>query len=76
MYEALVIALACLLGCFCTGYYLVRVLKGEDIRDLASDNVCGLWFSMSCCWPWPCMPIGATFAHHCAGVNHQMLHCP
>ncbi len=39
MYEVLVLAFAYLLGCFCTGYYLVRVLKGEDIRDLASGNV-------------------------------------
>lgn len=39
MHEALVIAAAYLLGCFCTGYYLVRVLKGVDIRELASGNV-------------------------------------
>ena len=47
MYEALVIALAYLLGCFCTGYYLVRVLKGGYTR-FGSGNVCELWFSISC----------------------------
>lgn len=28
-----------LLGCFTTGYYLVRLLTGQDIRALASGNV-------------------------------------
>lgn len=30
---------AYLLGCFTTGYYLVRLLTGQDIRALASGNV-------------------------------------
>src|ERR1041385_2766283 len=30
---------AYLLGCFTTGYYLVRALKGEDIRTIGSGNV-------------------------------------
>lgn len=38
MRELLVIVAAYLLGCFSTGYYLVRFLKGMDIRDLASGN--------------------------------------
>ena len=27
------------LGCFATGYYLVRMCRGEDIRELGSGNV-------------------------------------
>ena len=27
------------LGCICTGYYLVRLCTGEDIRRLGSGNV-------------------------------------
>src|SRR5258708_5220228 len=30
---------AYVLGCFATGYYLVRVCKGEDIRESGSGNV-------------------------------------
>lgn len=30
---------AYLLGCFSTGYYLVRAKLGEDIRDLGSGNI-------------------------------------
>ena len=37
--EVFIIATAYLLGCFCTGYYLVRLLKGLDIRALFSGNV-------------------------------------
>lgn len=47
MYEALVIALAYLLGCFCTGYYLVRVLKGEGYTRF------GQWQRM-----WSLFPAG------------------
>lgn len=35
----LIIFSAYLLGCFTTGYYLVRLLSGQDIRALASGNV-------------------------------------
>jgi glycerol-3-phosphate acyltransferase PlsY len=35
----LVIFLSYLLGCFTTGYYLVRLATGQDIRTLASGNV-------------------------------------
>jgi glycerol-3-phosphate acyltransferase PlsY len=35
---ALVVICAYLLGCFTTGYYLVRLLTGRDIRDLSSGN--------------------------------------
>ncbi len=28
-----------LLGCFTTGYYLVRLLSGQDIRAVSSGNV-------------------------------------
>lgn len=34
----LIILLSYLLGCFTTGYYLVRMLTGEDIRAVASGN--------------------------------------
>jgi glycerol-3-phosphate acyltransferase PlsY len=34
----LVIFLAYLLGCFTTGYYLVRLATGQDVRTLASGN--------------------------------------
>jgi len=34
----LIISFSYLLGCFTTGYYLVRLLTGRDIRDLASGN--------------------------------------
>jgi len=30
---------AYLLGCFTTGYYLVRLARGHDVRDLGSGNV-------------------------------------
>lgn len=30
---------AYVLGCFATGYYLVRALRGQDIRTLASGNI-------------------------------------
>jgi glycerol-3-phosphate acyltransferase PlsY len=30
---------AYILGCFTTGYYLVRMCRGQDIRDLGSGNV-------------------------------------
>lgn len=33
------ISAAYLLGCFTTGYYLVRFLRGQDIREAASGNV-------------------------------------
>lgn len=35
----LVLFLSYLLGCFTTGYYLVRLATGQDIRTLASGNV-------------------------------------
>jgi glycerol-3-phosphate acyltransferase PlsY len=38
--EASAIAVgAYLLGCFTTGYYLVRMLRGQDIREMGSGNV-------------------------------------
>ncbi|MCL4787099.1 MAG: glycerol-3-phosphate acyltransferase [Verrucomicrobia bacterium] len=38
--QALVCALgAYLLGCFATGYYLVRAVKGQDIRNFESGSV-------------------------------------
>jgi glycerol-3-phosphate acyltransferase PlsY len=39
MNTALVIISAYLLGCFTTGYYLVRLLTGQDIRSLSSGNL-------------------------------------
>lgn len=39
MNTAIVILSAYLLGCFTTGYYLVRLLTGQDIRVLSSGNV-------------------------------------
>ncbi len=39
MNAALVIISAYLLGCFTTGYYLVRLLLGQDIRAISSGNV-------------------------------------
>jgi glycerol-3-phosphate acyltransferase PlsY len=40
MPTTLLIILICyLLGCFTTGYYLVRLFTGQDIRALASGNV-------------------------------------
>lgn len=35
----LILPLSYLLGCFTTGYYLVRLLTGQDIRVLSSGNV-------------------------------------
>jgi glycerol-3-phosphate acyltransferase PlsY len=35
----LILPLSYLLGCFTTGYYLVRLLTGQDIRDVSSGNV-------------------------------------
>ena len=35
----LIILISYLLGCFTTGYYLVRLFTGQDIRALASGNV-------------------------------------
>jgi acyl-phosphate glycerol 3-phosphate acyltransferase len=38
--QASCVALAAyLLGCFTTGYYLIRLRLGQDIRDLGSGNV-------------------------------------
>ncbi|CAH2031377.1 glycerol-3-phosphate acyltransferase [Trichlorobacter ammonificans] len=37
--AATVLMFAYGLGCFCSGYYLVRAAKGIDIRDTASGNV-------------------------------------
>ena len=34
-----VITVSYLLGCFTTGYYLVRLLTGQDIRNTSSGNV-------------------------------------
>lgn len=39
MNTAIIILSAYLLGCFTTGYYLVRLLTGQDIRVLSSGNV-------------------------------------
>lgn len=39
MNAALVIISAYLLGCFTTGYYLVLLLLGQDIRAISSGNV-------------------------------------
>jgi acyl phosphate:glycerol-3-phosphate acyltransferase len=39
MKTCLVILASYLLGCFTTGYYLVRLLAGEDIRTISSGNV-------------------------------------
>jgi glycerol-3-phosphate acyltransferase PlsY len=38
MNEISVIVVAYLLGCINTGYYLVKILTGQDIRTLASGN--------------------------------------
>jgi glycerol-3-phosphate acyltransferase PlsY len=38
LYAIAATILAYLLGCFNTGYYLVRLLTGQDIRTLASGN--------------------------------------
>ena len=38
IHAALAIIIAYLLGCFNTGYYLVRMLTGQDIRTLASGG--------------------------------------
>ena len=35
----LILPLSYLLGCFTTGYYLVRLQTGQDIRDVSSGNV-------------------------------------
>ena len=35
----LILPLSYLLGCFTTGYYLVRLLTGQDIRVVSSGNV-------------------------------------
>jgi glycerol-3-phosphate acyltransferase PlsY len=35
----LILPFSYLLGCFTTGYYLVRLLTGQDIRDVSSGNV-------------------------------------
>lgn len=37
--AGLTIAGAYVMGCFATGYYLVRALRGQDIRTLESGNV-------------------------------------
>lgn len=37
--SLLIIPFSYLLGCFTTGYYLVRLLTGEDVRTTASGNV-------------------------------------
>ena len=37
-HAALAITMAYLLGCFNTGYYLVRMMTGQDIRTLASGG--------------------------------------
>lgn len=37
--AGLVIAGAYVMGCFATGYYLVRALRGQDIRTLESGNI-------------------------------------
>lgn len=37
-HAALAITVAYLLGCFNTGYYLVRMMTGQDIRTLASGG--------------------------------------
>lgn len=34
----LIIPFSYLLGCFVTGYYLVRIVTGQDVRELASGN--------------------------------------
>jgi acyl phosphate:glycerol-3-phosphate acyltransferase len=36
--RLLIIPFSYLLGCFTTGYYLVRVVNGQDIRAIASGN--------------------------------------
>ncbi|MBK5274876.1 MAG: glycerol-3-phosphate acyltransferase [Desulfuromonadales bacterium] len=38
IHATLAITIAYLLGCFNTGYYLVRMLTGQDIRTLASGG--------------------------------------
>ena len=38
MQETVTIVCAYLLGCLTSGYYLVRLLTGEDIRTIASGN--------------------------------------
>jgi len=37
--DLAVIGISYLLGCFTTGYYLVRLLTGQDIRTISSGNV-------------------------------------
>jgi glycerol-3-phosphate acyltransferase PlsY len=38
IHAALAIIITYLLGCFNTGYYLVRMMTGQDIRTLASGG--------------------------------------
>lgn len=37
--QLLIIPVSYLLGCFTTGYYLVRLISGQDIREVASGNL-------------------------------------
>lgn len=39
MNTAIVIVSAYLIGCFTTGYYLVRLVTGQDVRAVSSGNV-------------------------------------
>jgi len=38
MQEVILIVISYFIGCFCTGYYLIKFFHGKDIRTLGSKN--------------------------------------
>jgi len=60
--ETLVIMMGYALGCFTSGYYLVRWWTGEDIRLLGSGSVGATNVSRVLGWPGFCLTVSCDFA--------------
>ena len=60
--EMLVLMADYALGCFTSGYYLVRWRTGEDIRLLGSGSVGATNVSRVLGWPGFCLTVSCDFA--------------
>src|SRR5262245_64567791 len=60
--EMLVMLAGYALGCFTSGYYLVRWRTGEDIRLLGSGSVGATNVSRVLGWPGFCLTVSSDFA--------------